>query len=104
MGLHLLNGLSHQLTYPTVLGTDSQVVIKALKNQCSRLGQYLLDAIHHATKCLHVKQDGIINSAEHHQILGEGNQWKGRSKGVIDLQVHWVPGHCNFGPNEQVEA
>ena len=30
MGLHLLNGLSRRLTHPTVLGTDSQVVIKAL--------------------------------------------------------------------------
>ena len=46
MGLHLLNCLSCQLTQPTVLGTDSQVVIRVLNNQLSHLGQYLLASIH----------------------------------------------------------
>ena len=77
------------------------MVIKALKNQHSHSGQYLLNAIHHAAEHLHAKQDGLIDSAKHCQILGEGNQWKGRSKGVIDLQVHWVLGHCNFGPKSE---
>ena len=103
MGLHLLNGLSHQLIHPTVLGTDSQTVIKALKNQHSHSGHYLLDTIHHSTEHLHMKQDGLINSSEHHQTLVEDNQWKGKTKGVIDLQLHWVPGHCDFEPNEQAD-
>jgi ribonuclease HI len=100
MGLHLLNGLSHRLTHPTVLGTDSQAVAKALKNQCSQPGHCLLDAIHHAAECLHAKQDGLINSDERRQALAEGSHWKSNTKGVINLQLHWVLGHCDFEPNE----
>jgi hypothetical protein len=37
LGLHLLKGLSHQLTYATVLGTNNQAVIKALDNQTPML-------------------------------------------------------------------
>ena len=33
MGLHLLKGLNIKLTHPTILGSDSQVAIKALHNQ-----------------------------------------------------------------------
>ena len=33
MGLHLLKGLSRQLTLPTILGSDSQAAIRALGNQ-----------------------------------------------------------------------
>ena len=64
MGLHLLNGLSRRLTHPTILGTDSQAVIRALQNQRSHSGQYLLDAIHKSAEHLHAKQDGLINSDE----------------------------------------
>ena len=39
MGLHMLNGLSCQLTHPTVLGSDSQAVMRAVKNQLSHSGQ-----------------------------------------------------------------
>ena len=62
MGLHLLNGLSRWLTHPTVMGTDSQAIIKALQNQRSHLGQYLLDAIHCTAEGLHAKQNGLINN------------------------------------------
>ena len=61
MGLHLLNGLSRQLTQATVLGTDNQAVIKALRNQKSHTGQYLLNAIHKSAEQLHAKQDRLIN-------------------------------------------
>ena len=27
----------------------------------------------------------------------------GRKRGVIDLQIHWVPGHCDFEPNERAD-
>ena len=100
LGLHLLHGLTCQLTHPTILGTDSQAVIRALGNQRPHSGHYLLDAIHLAAERLHAKQDSIINRAEGNQVLNAGELWKGDTRGVIDLQVHWVPGHCDFGPNE----
>jgi ribonuclease HI len=103
MGLHLLNRLSRQLTHPTVLGTDSQAIIRSLNNQLAHSGQYLLNAIHQATGRLHEKQDGLINHIERLQTIEAGEQWKGNSKGVINLQIHWVPGHCDFGPNERAD-
>lgn len=103
MGLHLLNGLSRRLTHPTVMGTDSQAVIKALKNQSSHPGQYLLDAIHRAAEGLHTKQDGLIDNDAHQLALVDGIWWKGKTRGIVDLQLHWVPGHCNFGPNERAD-
>jgi hypothetical protein len=32
-----------------------------------------------------------------------GNIWKGHTKNVLNLQVHWVPGHVDFAPNEQAD-
>ena len=100
LSLHLLHSLTRQLTHPTVLGTDSQAVIRALNNQRSHSGHYLLDVIHLAAERLHAKQDGLINQLECSQAIMAGEPWKGDSRGVIDLQIHWVPGHCDFGPNE----
>ena len=53
MGLHPLNGLSRQLTFTTILGSDSQAAIRALGNQRAHSGQYLLNAIHLAAERLH---------------------------------------------------
>ena len=103
LSLHLLHGLTRQLTHPTILGTDSQAVIRALSNQCPHSGHYLLDAIHLAAERLHAKQDGVINRVKRNQALIAGEEWKGDTRGVIDLQVHWVLGHCNFGPNERAD-
>ena len=103
LGLHLLHGLTWQLTHSVILGTDSQVVIKVLNNQLSHSGHYLLDAIHLAAERLHAKQDGIINCEERVQAINAGDQWKGDSRGVINLQIHWVPGHCDFAPNERAD-
>jgi hypothetical protein len=50
MGLHLLTSLSRQLTAPTILGSDSQAAIRALRNQSAHSGQYLLNAIHLAAE------------------------------------------------------
>jgi hypothetical protein len=61
------------------------------------------NAIHLATEHLHTKQDGLINGDERCQILVDGHWWKGKNKGVVDLQLHWVPGHCDFRPNEQAD-
>jgi ribonuclease HI len=103
MGLHLLKGLSRQLTQPTVLGTDSQAVIQALGNQNSHAGQYILDAIHKSAEQLHAKQDRLQNRVERSQEIEAGHSWKGRTRGVVDLQIHWVPGHCDFEPNERAD-
>ena len=103
MGVHLLHGLSRQLTHSTVLGSDSQAAIRALGNQRVHSGQYILDAIHQAAERLHTKQDGIINKADRLQITNTGEQWIGRKKGVIDLQLHWVPGHRDFAPNKRAD-
>ena len=79
MGLHLLNGLSRQLTLPTVLGSDSQAAIRALGNQRAHSGQYLLNAIHVAAERLHSKQDGLINRAERQHLINSGKSWAGNT-------------------------
>ena len=103
MGLHLLHRLHCQLTLPTILRSDSQVTIRALGNQKAHFRQYILDAIHLTAEHLHAKQDGLINRAEHQRQINASKTWSGRHKGIVDLQVHWVPGHCDFGPNEQAD-
>ena len=100
MGVHLLHGLSQQLTHLTVLSSDSQAAIRALGNQGSYSGQY---AIHQAAERLHAKQDGIINKDERLQSINAGEQWIGRKKGIINFQLHWVPGHQDFKPNEHTD-
>ena len=74
-----------------------------LSNQKSHPGQYILDAIHHSAERLHAKQDQLINREERQRAIDEGENWTGRKRGVIDLQIHWVPGHCNFEPNERAD-
>jgi ribonuclease HI len=103
LGLHLLNGLSRRLPQTTILGTDSQAIIQALSNQKSHAGQYILDAIHQSAEHLHAKQDGLLNRDERQRAIEAGENWTGRKRGVIDLQVHWVPGHCGFKPNERAD-
>ena len=100
MELHLLKGLNRQLIHPMVLGSDSQALIRALDNQRSHVGQYILDNIHFFAEQLHAKQDALINHDSCLEALGTNRSWEGRVKGVIDLQIHRVPGHCNFGLNE----
>jgi ribonuclease HI len=103
MGLYMLKGLNIKLTHPTVLGSDGQAVIRALDNQRSHSGQYILDNALDLAESLHRKQDGLINHAKRAEVLARGKIWKGRSKGVVDLQVHWVPGHSDFAPNKRAD-
>jgi ribonuclease HI len=103
MGLHLLNNLGQQLTHRTILGMDNQAVIKALKNQKSHAGQYILDTIHDLAEKLSIKQDQLISCVEMLQVTEARGKWSGRKCGIIDLQVHWVPGHCGFKPNEKAD-
>ena len=60
MSLHL-NSLTQQFMQTTVLGTDNQAVIKALRIQKLHTGQYILDAIHKSIEQLNAKQDWLIN-------------------------------------------
>ena len=87
MGLHLLNGLSSQLTFSTSQGSDSQAAIRALGNHWAHSGQYQLNAIHLAAEHLHAKQDGLINKAEHQQLIDTGKGWKGCQRGIVGLHA-----------------
>jgi ribonuclease HI len=100
MGFHLLKGINTSITHLTNLGSDSQAAIRALANQDSHSGQYILDRVHDAVEQLHVKQDRLINRP----ATGRARDtWKGRTRGVIDIQVQWVPGHMDFAPNEKAD-
>jgi ribonuclease HI len=100
MGFHLLKGINTSITHLTNLGSDSQAVIRALANQDSYSGQYILDQIHDVVEQLHAKQDRLINRP----ATGcAQDTWKGHTRGVIDIQVQWVPGHMDFAPNEKAD-
>ena len=43
----------------------------------------------------------MINRTEGHEVIEEECLWKGRTKEEFDLQLYWVPGHYDFGCNEQ---
>ena len=103
MGLHMLKNVGVQMYGTVLLGSDSQALSKALGNQSAHPGQYLIDEIHTYAECLQAKQDGIINAAEKRASLCSGESWKGRTRGVIDLQLHWAPAHSNFEPNERAD-
>jgi ribonuclease HI len=103
MGLHLLNGLSRRLSHTMVLGADNQAVIKALENQNSHARQYILEAICKLAEQLNVKQDCLINREARARAIKAGDEWAGRKRGVVDLQINWVPGHLDFEPNEHAD-
>jgi hypothetical protein len=64
---------------------------------------HVLENILQAAEALHRKQDGLINAAEQEEATAEGGGWKGRPKGIVDLQIHWVLEHNNFAPNEKAD-
>ena len=85
MGLHLLTSLGNKVGDMVIMGTDSQALIKATKNQCPHTEHYILDDIHDAAERLHATQDAPINRQEHLQVIREGRAWNSCKKGVIDL-------------------
>jgi ribonuclease HI len=103
MALHMLKTRNRQLTRPLSICSDSQALLKALGNQRPHAGHYILDRIHDSAENLHAKQDSLLNRAERIETLAEGREWKGRTKGVIDLQMHWVPGHSGHERNEKAD-
>ena len=66
---------------------------------------HVLENILQAAEALHRKQDGLINAAEREEVIAdsEGGGWKGRPKGIVDLQIHWVLEHNNFAPNKKAD-
>ncbi|KNZ80188.1 hypothetical protein J132_06781 [Termitomyces sp. J132] len=82
------------------MGSDSQAVIKALKNQRPHPAHHLLDKAHSAAEALHRKQGHLIHTTQRRAVQGTGREKDLRSQGVIKLQVHWAPGHLDFGPNK----
>ena len=103
MGLHLLKGLKVQMRSLVILGSDSQALNKALNNQNSHPGQYLIDEIHNSAEQLHSHQDSLINAGEKRAAYRAGRTWKGRIRNVINLQLHWIPSHSDFEPNEKAD-
>ena len=103
MGLHLLTSLGSRIGGAAILGTDSQALVKATENQRPHAGHYILDEIYDVTEKLHMKQDELVNRQERMQRIREGRRWIGWKKGVIDLQLLWVPGHHEFAPNEKAD-
>ena len=101
MGLHLLSTLHSRFTHPTILGSDSQAAIRALDNQRPHPSHYIIDSIHKAAEDLHRKQVGLINRMEREATIAAGDDWIGRKKCVINLQIHWVPGHVDFPPQRE---
>ena len=103
MALHLLKTRNKRIVKPLSISSDSQALIKALGNQRPHAGHYILDKVHDLAEDLHAKQDGLLNRVERLEALAEGYSWKGRTKGVIDLHIHWVPGHCDYDRNEKAD-
>ncbi|KAG5725032.1 hypothetical protein E4T56_gene12430 [Termitomyces sp. T112] len=103
LGLHLLSTLNRQLRGLTIMGSDSQAVIKALKNQRPHPAHHLLDKAHSAAEALHRKQGRLIHTTQCRAVQGTGREKDLRSRGIIKLQVHWAPGHLDFGLNERTD-
>ncbi|KZP19229.1 hypothetical protein FIBSPDRAFT_892819 [Athelia psychrophila] len=103
MGIHLLLSYARRLRGPTIIGCDNQAVLRGLTNQSSNSGHYLLDNIHDLEERLHAKQDNIIRAAERTLARRNNERWTTKRRGVVDLQLHWVPGHRDFGPNERAD-
>jgi hypothetical protein len=95
--------LNRKLTHPTIFGSNSQVAIKALNNQCSHPDQHILNNILQLAKDLHKKQDNLRNHAERAEALAGDNNWQSRSRGIVNLQVHLVPGQLEFVPSNKVD-
>ncbi|KAF5374631.1 hypothetical protein D9615_008911 [Tricholomella constricta] len=103
LGLHLLTKLTRSLDDTTAIGSDSQATIKALNNQRPHPGHYLLDHVHSAAEKLHFTQDRLARADARSAAKRRGNPWTDRRRRVIDLQIHWTPGHVDFDPNERAD-
>ena len=72
-------------------------------NQKSKPAHYLLNKIHDATKWLHQQQDWLQNKTIFQQAWHQQQQLTAKSRNIVDLQIHWVPGHLNFSPDDKAD-
>ena len=103
LALHLLLGLTCQLLHSVIIGLDNQAAIHSLTNQEAKPAHYLLDAIHDMAERLHQCQDQIQHKDLFRQARQQNQQRTAKSKGIIDLQIHWVPGHLDFALNDKAD-
>ena len=104
LALHHLASLTCILTASTVIiGLDNQAAIRALHIQKAKPTQYLLDEIHNKVELLHTKQDHMQHKLEFWKAKWLNTPIKAKTKGVIDLHIHWVLGHTNFEPNKRAD-
>ena len=100
--LHLLLGLTCQL-HTVIIDLDNQAMICSLSNQTPKPAHYILNTIHTTAKKLHQRQDHLQNKDTFHQAHQQRQQLPAKTKNVIDLQIHWVPGHLDFAPNDKAD-
>lgn len=101
--LFLLTKILHQITRPAIIGLDNQAAIHVLTNQSAKPSHYLLDLILAAAEKLQEKQDKTQNTPDFQKAKHQGNSLVARTKGVVDLQIHWVLWHKDFTPSEEVD-
>ena len=77
----------------TLVGTDNQASLLALNNQKPHPAHYLIDHIHDTAEKLHAKQSYLCAPT-----ITQAPTCK-----VIDLHLHWTPGHMDFSPNERAD-
>ena len=102
--LHLFIMITHQIMRLTIIGLDNQVAICTLSNQSAKPSHYLLDLIVSAAEKLQERQDKIQNTSDFQKAKCQGSPLVARMKGVVNLQIHWVPGHKDFAPNEEADS
>jgi hypothetical protein len=59
--------------------------------------------MHNSAEQLRAKQDGLFNADERKSAIHAGRKWKGWTRDVIDIQLHWIPAHSDFGPNKKAD-
>ena len=102
--LHLLIMITHQIMRPTVIGLDNQAAIHMLTNQSAKPSHYLLNIIVLAAEKQQERQDKIQNAPEFWKAKHQGSLLVARMNGVVDLQIHWVPGHKDFALDKEVDS
>jgi len=97
LAFHLLSSLTFSPRSLIIVGSDSQATLRALLNQRSHPAQYLLNHVHDAAENLHAK---------HYKLRNPGTSLPMRrirrthTRNILNLQLHWTPGHVDFLPNE----
>lgn len=99
LALYLLRTAIHSPISKATIGLDNQAALKAALDQSSKPAQYLIDHIHDLAIDLMKTQDHL-----HHPVAGRPPEWTPRTRKVINLSLHWTPGHVDFEENEEVDT